>query len=130
MDRADSWTTQRRAKGEGEINFNIHAPLLASCTSEHTRMSGFRFFEEYTDEARAESTGNVIAVQLGLGSFVQPGRICFQAVCAPAEARIPNSVVTTTYFNVEYLGKNCRRVSEARARFIHPRLFEYLDLLS
>jgi hypothetical protein len=93
-------------------------------------MRGFRFFEEYGDAARGESTGNVIAIPTAEPSFVQPGGICFPVVCASQEARLPNSPVRPAYVNVEYLGKRCRRITELRARAIHPRLFEYLDQLA
>ena len=93
-------------------------------------MRGFQFFEEYGDAARGASTGNVIAIPGVEPSFVQPGGICFQVICASQEARTPNSPVRPAYVNVEYLGKRCRRISEMRARMIHPRLFEYLDQLA
>ena len=93
-------------------------------------MRGFRFFEEFHDGARDESAGNVIAFPTAEASFVQPGGICFQVICAPPEARSPNSPVRPAYVNVEYLGKRCRSISEGRARAIHPRLFEYLDQLA
>jgi hypothetical protein len=93
-------------------------------------MRGFRFFEEYAEGGRHESIGNVIALPITQASFIQPGGICFQAICAPPDARAANSPVRPAYVNVEYLGKRCRRISEARARSIHPRLFEYLDALA
>ncbi|MDQ3673294.1 MAG: hypothetical protein M3365_02830 [Gemmatimonadota bacterium] len=92
-------------------------------------MRGFKFFEEYEEYERG-SAGNVIALKLSERSFIQPGAICFEAVCADEHARIPNSPVRPSYVNVEYLGKRCRRISEARARDIHPRLFEFLDALA
>ena len=94
-------------------------------------MRGFRFFEEYRDETRTESLGNVIAVHLAIGgSFIQPGGVCLHAICAPEGSRTPNSPVRPTYFSAEFLGKHCRRISETRARTIHPKLFEYLEKLS
>ena len=94
-------------------------------------MRGYRFFEEYHEDTEV-SAGNVIALNVGLGesAFIQPGAICFEAVCADGNARSPNSPVKPTYVNVEYLGKRCRRITEARARDIHPRLFEFLDALA
>ena len=93
-------------------------------------MRGFRFFEECEGAAGDESIGNVIAIATAQASFVQPGGICFQVICAPPQARSPNSPVRPAYVNVEYLGKHCRRISEVRARAIHTRLFEYLDQLA
>lgn len=92
-------------------------------------MRGYRFFEEY-DQERRESAGNVIALRLSEQTFIQPGAICFEAVCAEEDSHIPNSPVKPSYVNVEYLGKFCRRISEARARSVHPRLFEFLDALA
>jgi hypothetical protein len=94
-------------------------------------MRGYRFFEEYRDPSRSESLGNVIAIQMSeTPSFVQPGGICLPAVCAPEGSHIPNSPVRPTYFTAEFLGTYCKRISESRARTIHPKLFEYLDQLS
>lgn len=92
-------------------------------------MRGFRFFEEY-DQLSEVSAGNVIALRLGSHGFTEPGAICYEAVCAEEDARLPNSPVRPTFVNVEYLGRHCRRITEARARDIHPRLFEFLDTLA
>ena len=93
-------------------------------------MHGYTFFEEYRDEAMLASSGNVIAVDLGAGSFVQPGGVCYRAVVPRRDHDLPNSPVTVSLFNAEYLGARCRRVSEDRARRIHPRLFEFLEGLA
>ena len=39
----------------------------------------------------------------------------------------PNSPVGTTAFHPRFLSVYCKRISEKRAREIHPRLFEFLD---
>ncbi|MFN2398566.1 MAG: hypothetical protein ABR543_07980 [Gemmatimonadaceae bacterium] len=92
---------------------------------------GYRFFEEYHDRTHAESLGNVIAVWMMAGPpFVKHGGVCFNAVCASKAPHRPNSAVDATYLEAEYLGTHCKHISEARARAIHPRLFEYLDKLS
>ena len=94
-------------------------------------MQGFTFFEEYRDESMQASSGNVIAVDLAAGSFVQPGGVCYRAVVpCRGEHDLPNSPVTMSLFNAEYLGMRCRRVSEDDARKIHPRLFEFLEGLA
>jgi hypothetical protein len=93
-------------------------------------MNGYKFFEEYRDEAMQASSGNVIAVNLGAGSFVQHGGVCYRAVVPAPERGIPNSPVTMILFNAEYLGTRCRGVTEARARKIHPKLFEFLEGLA
>ena len=93
-------------------------------------MDGYHFFEEFRDEAQRESAGNVIAVNMADGSFVQEGGICYRAVCPADDHRGPNSPVTMALFNVEYLGARCKQVDERRARDVHPALFEYLERLA
>ena len=93
-------------------------------------MDGYQFFEEYRDEARRESAGNVIAVNMADRSFIQEGGICFNAVCPAPDHREPNSPVIMTWFNAEYLGARCSRVDEQRARNVHPALFEYLERMA
>ena len=93
-------------------------------------MDGYQFFEEYRDDARRESAGNVIAVNMADGSFIQEGGICFKAVCPAPDHREPNSPVIMALFNVEYLGSRCTPVDEKRARDLHPALFEYLERLA
>ena len=39
----------------------------------------------------------------------------------------PNSPVAHSNAAADYIWNNCRRISEKRAREIHPRLFEYLE---
>ena len=89
----------------------------------------FQFYEQYRDEGRGESAGNVIAIDLDATSFVQEGGVCFPAV-GPPHGSTPNGPVIPGFFNAEYLGTHCRPVSAARAREVHPRLFEFLDTLS
>lgn len=97
-------------------------------------MRGYRFFEEYVDETRSQSLQSVIAVQTFEGPWVKEGGVCFPAVCSPSvgagKTGDKNSAVTSLMFNVEYLGTHCRHISEAQARTIHPKLFEYLDRLA
>jgi hypothetical protein len=91
---------------------------------------GFHFFEEFSDGRRESSAGNVIAVDIRGASFVQEGGVCYSAFCAFPDSETPNSPVLERLCNAEYLGARCRRISEARAREIHPRLFERLDTLA
>lgn len=93
-------------------------------------MDGYQFFEEYRDERHRESAGNIIAVNMFDGSFVQEGAICYLVVCPAPDQRRPNSPVTMSLFNVEYLGARCKLVDERRARHVHPALFEYLERLA
>lgn len=93
-------------------------------------MRRFRFFEEYTDDRLESSSGNVIAIDMMGESFVQEGGVCYSAWCAVPDRPAPNSPVLPRLFNTEYLGARCRRISEAQARRIHPKLFEHLDALA
>ncbi|HEX5438713.1 MAG TPA: hypothetical protein VFW98_16295 [Gemmatimonadaceae bacterium] len=93
-------------------------------------MRGFRFFEEYTNATKAQSAGNVIAVQTSDDPFVKEGEICVHALCAYPDDCAPNSPVLARLCSAEYLGRHCERITEARARAVHPKLFEYLDSLA
>ena len=88
-------------------------------------MKGYRFYEELEDKNRKaeKSAGNVVAVWYEGGINWVNG--CYEAVCALFGH--PNSAVCGGAVPPRYLAKSCRRVSEKRAREIHPRLFEYLD---
>ena len=48
---------------------------------------------------------------------MQEGGVCYRALCAIQDAARPNSPVLQRYFNAEYLGARCRRITEARAMF-------------
>ncbi len=88
----------------------------------------FQFFEEYTGPSMQKSARNVIAIDMSGAAFVKEGGVCLSAVCSETEEEGVDAVATT-YFNAEYLGTHCRRITEDRARTLHPRLFEYLDAL-
>lgn len=90
----------------------------------------YQFFEEYRDQALRSSTGNVIAVHVGEGPFVQDGAVCFKALRAAPESRIANDEVIAALLNAEYLGTHCRQLAAVDARLIHPRLFEYIERLA
>lgn len=87
-------------------------------------MKGFRFYEELYFKNRKEenSQGNVIAV------FI-PERRCPDGSCECLSSLFstPNSLVCNSAVSPEYLEIDTKRVSEARARIVHPKLFEYLD---
>ncbi len=81
-------------------------------------MKYVRFYEEYKNKRKGLPAGNVFALfdngttQLeGLGAIFE----------------WPNSPVAATGVSWKFLRKNCKRISEARARKIHPRLFARLD---
>lgn len=96
-------------------------------------MDGYRFFEEYLDESRRQSLNSVIAVATFEEPLVKEGGVCFPAICVPSVGRKnaeQTAAVQRLMFNAEYLGTHCRHISEAKARTIHPKLFEYLDNLA
>lgn len=108
-------------------------------------MRGYRFYADYPsnsakrkdamsprykrkDEPTPAPAPNVIAVDLEDGSIpwrVQQGKAVTD--CTAALFDIPDSCVTGSQVSHDYLMKRCRRISEAEARRIHPRLFEYLE---
>jgi hypothetical protein len=93
-------------------------------------MVHYQFFEEYRDSTQRMSTGNVIAIHVADGPFVQDGAVCFTAVRAAPESRTANDEVIMALLNAEYLGTHCRQLEPLAARLLHPRLFEYIDRLA
>jgi hypothetical protein len=93
-------------------------------------MAHYKFFEEYRDEQLRSSTGNVIAIHVADGPFVQDGAVCFKAVRADPDNRAANGDVMMALLNAEYLGTHCRHIGDNQARTIHPRLFEYIERLA
>lgn len=88
-------------------------------------MKGLRFYEELKDKNRVgeKSMGNVIAIDTTTSLF--DGRGVYQVFAAVFFE--PNSPVCYTGVAPKYLTEHCKRISEARAREIHPKLFERLD---
>lgn len=94
-------------------------------------MRGFRFYLEYAsaaDKRKGKHAGNVFALCLdekpqysrdALGNWTQGG---FGSVFAWSD-----SPVCYCATSLERLRKECKRISEAEARRIHPALFERLD---
>ena len=95
-------------------------------------MKGYRFYEEVwqKDRKAEESQGTVIAVLLqenGRGwspLWTAKGDVC---ECVSGIYDEPNSPVCSGSVSVDYMRAFCRRISEKRAREIHPKLFEYLE---
>lgn len=104
-------------------------------------MKGYRFYADYSSKAhkRADTTprhvrkdgptpkpaSNVVAVYLG-----DDGRELYNGGgydCATGIFDTPDSPVATSGVSPGYLRERCRRISEAEARRIHPRMFEYLE---
>lgn len=88
-------------------------------------MKGVRFYAEYENVSKTQPTGNVIAVFVDEDIYWSSGKACHEAI-GGIYAR-PNSPVATTGASLDYLSQKCKRVSEQKAREIHPRLFERLE---
>jgi len=88
-------------------------------------MNGIRFYHEFTDKAKRQSAGTIVAALVCNGHFWSAGKVCYEAVSGLFDH--PNSVVCGTAVARDYLHDKCKRVSEASARIIHPALFERLD---
>lgn len=95
-------------------------------------MKGIRFYQEFANKSKTKPTGNVIAALAGRvtgaagnGIFFSGGVACYEAVAGLFDD--PNSPVASTAVAVDVLREKCKRVSEAKARQVHPNLFEYLD---
>ncbi len=85
-------------------------------------MKGWRFYEEFTDteDSIRLPQGNVVAIDISLtyGDHIEGlGAVFYSA----------NSPVNWTGIDAGYLREKCKRVSEKRAREIHPELFRRLD---
>lgn len=93
-------------------------------------MKGWRFYEEYKSPKRKVPTGNVVAVDTTVGMYAMPPfgpNAQYQYECVSAIFFQPNSPVASGGVALHYLQRRCKRVSEAKARKIHPKLFEYLE---
>jgi hypothetical protein len=89
-------------------------------------MNGIRFYREFTDKAKRQPSGTVVAALVVNGSYWSGGTICYEALAAVFDW--PNSPVAGTGVAHDYLRQKCKRIGEAHARMIHPALFERLDL--
>ena len=97
-------------------------------------MRGYRFYAEYDsakDKRADKHSGNVCAVLLDeerrplLNRPERNNATMADAIAAGREQK--NSPVCLTTVSLDYLREKCKRISEERARAIHPRLFNYLD---
>ena len=87
-------------------------------------MKGIRFYLEHKtpqDKRKDIHAGNVFARYLDISGF---GR---NVEGAGAVYNWPNSDCCHSQASIDYLWENCRRISEDKAREIHPALFEYLE---
>ena len=88
-------------------------------------MNGVRFYLEFTDKSKRWPGGTVVAALVLNGSYWSSGRLCYEAIAALFDR--PNSPIAGTGVALDYLRQKCKRISEAKARIIHPALFERLD---
>ena len=88
-------------------------------------MKGYRFYEEFHNAAKTDSEGTVVAVCSENGVFSSGGTPCYEGL--GGVYNWPNSPVASTGVGLDYLRHCCKRISEARARMLHPALFERLD---
>ena len=88
-------------------------------------MNGIRFYEEFTDKSKRKPGGTVVAARVLNGIYRSSGKACYEALAGLFDH--PDSPVAGTGVAVDYLHQNCKRISEIKARTIHPVLFERLD---
>ena len=89
-------------------------------------MSGICFYQEFRDRSKRRSAGTIIAVLVYNSPYLSSGKLCYEAIAGVFDR--PNSPVAGTGVACDYLRQKCKRISEAKARIIHPALFERLDL--
>ena len=94
-------------------------------------MKGYRFYEELENKGRKaeQSKGTIVAVlwenyQVELDGYNEY-YAQYDAVAGILDE--PNSEAGSVVVPDRWLRENCKRVSERRAREIHPQLFAYLD---
>ncbi len=87
-------------------------------------MKGYRFYLTHDtpkEKREGSDNGNCVAIDTDVlekhGSLEGFGPVFFS----------PNSPVCWSGISSEYLRTKCKRISEARARKIHPELFKRLD---
>ena len=93
-------------------------------------MKEFRFYLDHAsahDKRNGKHEGNVTAVVVSNGTYpaYPTGEACYDGIGAIFNT--PGSDVASTGVSVQWLRENGKRISEAEARKIHPRLFQYLD---
>ena len=92
-------------------------------------MKGVRFYEEFTAKRRGISAGQAVAVLVANGFNVT--RIgdhfdrMYDAIVAPYDGH--NVSPCGGQVSSSWLSAKCKRITEARAREIHPALFRMLD---
>ena len=98
-------------------------------------MKGYYFYLEYptnkdkragTRKNPGNHSGTVLAVYTDPEYSWSNGKD-ITTECIGVVQDIPNSDVCTSACSWGYLRENCKRISEAQARTIHPKLFQYLE---
>ena len=89
-------------------------------------MKGVLFYEEFKNKRNGVSEGTVIAAFVCNGTYQSEGEICYEGLVGVYP--YSNSPVASSSIGLWYLRKHCKRISEAKAREIHPRMFERLDM--
>ncbi len=91
-------------------------------------MVGIRFYLEFESpqhKRRGEHSGNVLAALVCNGLERCINEPAYDGIGAVYPW--PNSGVGSCVARLDYLRTHCKRISEARAREIHPALFDYLE---
>ncbi len=88
-------------------------------------MRGICFYQEFRNKSKRTSAGTIIAALVCNGVYWSHGNTCYEAIAGMFDQ--PNSPVAGTGVACDYLRQKCQRVSEAKARILHPVLFERLD---
>jgi hypothetical protein len=92
-------------------------------------MKDFRFYEVYKNKRKGITEGNVIAV-IPENKWIDQDRTGKAQLMYDSIGAVyfrPNSPVCGSGVSQDYLWAMCKRISESKAREIHPALFQYLD---
>ena len=97
-------------------------------------MIGYRFYQEFRDQkTKKRPSGNVVAVSVDNKGhpnyYMGTGAMGIEAMVEVISAvvDVPNSSVAGGSASRHYLITYTKRISEEKAREIHPNLFRYLD---
>jgi hypothetical protein len=88
-------------------------------------MKGYRFYLEFKSATRKRKglhVGTCIALCTDERAYISGGEGCQGAIVGVFDA--PNSPVAYTSVGLDYLRETCKRISEKKAREIHPALFD------
>ena len=94
-------------------------------------MKGYRFYLEFdstADKRKGVARGKCMAVLLGKDGKPLRQSDPKMVECIAGVYDQHDSVCGGTSASRDYLRKNCKRVSENKAREIHPSLLKYLEM--